>query len=277
MTSRTTYHVMEVSDESSAEFPDSYDWNSERSQSSFRSFVDENKSLPDYKPFLEQELYPDKEFRKRNDFISGPVDQYCVSQKTKNILEGFKLPKHKFFEVTIYRTFGLFGRTIFRTKLNSKYYAFFYDFIKLNDSIEWIDFAKTEIYARTGSDEKIRLSVKGADEFRKIPIKNKKISDRLKEITDYNDPNFKPLKGFETECSELKRSQVGHFESERIFFNSKFDHSIDVFEIPYFSWMTYISDRLVEKFKANNVTGLIISRPGERQYKVKRPNPELVW
>ncbi|MCZ8023556.1 MAG: hypothetical protein O9294_17465 [Cytophagales bacterium] len=268
---------MEVSDESSAEFPDNYDWDSERSKSSFRNFVDENKAFPDYEPFLEQELYPDKEFRKRNDFIFGPVDQYCVSQKAKDILESCNLPKHKFFDVTVYRTFGVFGRKIFRTKLNSKYYAFYYNFIKLNDSLDWIDFAKTEIFAKTGRDEKITLSIKSADEFRQIPIKNRQISDRLKEITDYNDLNFKPLKGFEEEYGELIKTQIGHFESQRIFFNDKFDHSIDVFEIPYFSWMTYISDRLVEKFKANNVTGLILSKPRERQYKVTRPNPELVW
>lgn len=41
--------------------------------------------------------------------------------------------------------------------------------------------------------------------------------------------------------------------------------------------MTYISDRLADKFKNSNISGLIISKPGERQYRVKRPNPELVW
>lgn len=164
-----------------------------------------------------------------------------------------------------------------RTKLNSKYYAFYYDYIKLNDSLDWIDFAKTEIFAQTGRDEKISLNVKSADELRQIVVKNRHLSNKLKEITDFSDPSFKPLKGFEEEYDELIRSQIGHFESQRIFFNDKFDHSIDIFEIPYFSWMTYISDRLLEKFKANNVTGLILSKPGERQYKAKRPNPELVW
>lgn len=110
MTTQTIYYVMEVSDESSAKFPDSYDWDNVRSQSSFRNFVDDNKVLPDYEPFFEQELYPDKEFKKCNDFIFSPIDQYCVSQKTKDILEKSNLPKHKFFNVIVYRTFGLFGK-----------------------------------------------------------------------------------------------------------------------------------------------------------------------
>lgn len=277
MTGATTYHVMEVSDESAAEFPEKYDWDNKRSKRNFRNYIDENKSFPDYLPLLEQELYPDKKFSKRNDFIFGPIEKYCVSEKTKILLEEFKLPRHRFFEVTVYRTFGLLGLKIFRTKLSRKYYAFFYDFISLDDSLDWIDFEKTEIYTKTEKGEKVRLKIGSADEFRQIPIRNRQISLRLTEITDFDDPNFKPLKGFESEYKELKKSQVSDFESEKIYFNKSFDHSIDIFEIPYFSWMTYISDRMVEKFRTNGITGLIISKPGERQYRVKRPNPELVW
>jgi hypothetical protein len=277
MTSKTTYHVMEVSDESASEFPENYNWDSERSQSAFRNYMGENKTFPEYEPFLEQELYPDREFNKRNDFIFGPIERYCVSEKTKNILEGFKLPNHKFFKVTVYRTFLLLGLLKLRTKLNKRYYAFFYDFIRLDDSLNWIDFDKTIIYAKTGRNEKIKLNIKNADEFRQIPIRNGQLSKRLTEITDFDDPNFKSLKGFESEYNDIRNAQLGHFESERIYFNKNFDHAIDLFEIPYFSWMTYISDRMADKFKTNNVSGLIISKPGERQYKVKRPNPELVW
>lgn len=277
MTIRNTYHVMEVSDESAAEFPQTYDWDSERSQSYFRKHIEENKSFPDNEPFLEQELSHNKEFNKRNDFVFGPIDKYCVSERTKQLLEEFNLPVHRFYNVTLYRTFGILWMKLFRIKSNKKYYAFSYDFITLNDSLDWIDFEKTEIYAKTGFDEKIKLNIRSAEEFKQILIKNRQISQRLTEITDYNDPNFKPIKGFESEYGELRKSQIGHFESEQIFFNDNFDHSLDVFEIPSLSWMTYVSDRLVEKFKANNITGLIISKPGERQYKVKRPNPKLSW
>lgn len=211
------YYVMEVSDESAAEFPEKYDWDNDRSVRNFRNYVEKYKSFPTYEPFLEQELYPGREFNKRNDFIFGPINQYCVSQKTKNLLEEFKLPKHRFFEVTVYRTFGLLWLKIFRTKLNKKYYAFFYDFIALDDSLNWIDFNKTEICAMTGHGEKIKLNISNADEFRQIPIRNRQISTRLTELTDYNDPNFKPLRGFEAEYHDLKNSQIAHFEPERIF------------------------------------------------------------
>lgn len=274
---KTTYHVMEVSDESAAEFPEKYDWDNERSKRNFRNYIDENKAFPDYEPLLEQELYPDKEFNKRNDFIFGPIEKFCVSERTKNLLAEFKLPKCRFFEVTVYRTFGPLGLKVLRTKLKQKYFAFFYDFIKLDDSLDWIDFDKTEIFTKSEKDERTRLNIGIADEFRLIPIRNRQISSRLQEITDFNDPNFKPLRGFESEYNELRKSQARNFEADRIYLNKSFDHSIDLFEIPYFSWMTYISDRMVDKLKSSNITGLIISKPGERQYRAKRPNPELVW
>src|SRR5690606_10580547 len=97
MKSRTTYHVIEVLDESASEFPESYDWDSAFSQRSHRDYVMSNRTFPSFEPNLEQEIYDDPEFNKVNDFIFGPTEKYCVSEKVKNILTEFKLPEHRFY------------------------------------------------------------------------------------------------------------------------------------------------------------------------------------
>ena len=64
---------------------------------------------------------------------------------------------------------------------------------------------------------------------------------------------------------------------DKIYFNRSFDFSMDLFQIPYFSWMIYISDKLKEELERNCITGITFSIPGNKQYLVHRPNPILEW
>ncbi|CAG2532815.1 hypothetical protein MAR621_03009 [Maribacter dokdonensis] len=74
----------------------------------------------------------------------------------------------------------------------------------------------------------------------------------------------------------VTKDDLGIDKSTKVFFNNNFDHSLDLFEIKL-SWMTYVSERLKDKFIEEKVSGIEFSEVNERQYVVERPNPKLVW
>jgi hypothetical protein len=275
MTSRTTYYVMEVLDESASEFPENYDWDSPFSQRSHRDYVIEHRTMPSFEPKLEQEISDDPQFNKVNDFIFGPTKRYCISERVKNILTDFRLPEHRFYSVTVYQKKRLLGLIKSKAKVDSKYFAFFYDNFFIDDKLDFIDFNKTRVRTEMLNKKRIlELEISTATELKDVYSRQAGISDRINELTD---SNGKSKSGFEVEYEELLNNCIYKFETDKIYFNNKFDHSVDLFEIPHFSWMTYISERLMNRLKEENVTGLIFSKPGERQYLAKRPNPELRW
>lgn len=275
MTSRTTYYVMEVLDESASEFPENYNWDSEYSQRSLKDYVMEYRTFPSYEPILEQEIYDDPEFNKVNDFIFGPTEKYCISEKAKNILTNFRLPEHRFYNVTVYQKKRLLGLIKSKVKVNTKYFAFYYNNFFIDDKLEFIDFKRTRVRTEMLREKRtLELEISTSAELKEVYRRQSENSDRINELTG---TNGKPKPGFEAEYEGLLNNSIYKFETDRIYFNSKFDHSQDLFEIPHFSWMTYVSERLMNTLKKENVTGLIFSKPGERQYLVKRPNPELVW
>jgi hypothetical protein len=278
MTNRTTYYVMEISDESAAEFPENYDWDNELSQRNHRNYVIENKRIPPFVPYLEQEIYDDPEFNKLNDFIFGPVEKYCISERVKEILKDYKLPDHRYYPVKVFKLKYLikilwFKLIKFRFKVNSNYFALYYDEFFTNDKLDCIDFNKTKIKVEMSRKRLLELNISTEKELRDIFENQIRISKRLNELTD---SSGKPKDGFEDEYKSILENKIYAYRTEKIIFNDKFDHSLDLFEIR-FSWMTYISERLKNRLEKEKVTGLIISKPGERQYKVKRPNPELEW
>ena len=279
MTERTTYYVMEISDESAAQFPENYDWDSELSQRNHRNYVTENKKIPPFQPYLEQEIYDDSEFNKINDFIYGPVERYCISEKVKTILGDFRLPDHRYYPVKVFKLKYLIKilwlRLIkLRFKVNSKYFALYYNESFISDKLGYIDFNRTRIAVEMSRKREQELGISTEFELREIFNEQTRISRRLNEPTDVNG---KSKIGFEDEYKSLLEDKIYKFETDRIYFTNKFDHSLDLFEIRQFSWMTYISERLKNRLEEEKITGLIISKPGERQYKVKRPNPELIW
>ncbi|MFN8312163.1 MAG: hypothetical protein U0289_05110 [Cyclobacteriaceae bacterium] len=279
MTKKTTYYVMEISDESAAEFPDKYDWDSELSQASHRAYVRKNKEFPPFQPYLEQEIYDDPECNKVNDFIFGPVERYCISERVKAILAEFRLPEHRYYPVTVFKTKYiikiLWLRLIkLRFKVKAKYFALYYNSTSISDKLVCIDFKKTRITVEMlKKNKEHELDISSESELRAIFKEQGEISDRINELTD---SNRNPKIGFEEEYKDLIDRSIYNYRTDKIYFNEKFDHSLDLFELR-FSWMTYVSERLKDKLEKEKVTGLIFSRPGERQYKVKRPNPELIW
>lgn len=275
MTNRTTYYVMEVLDESASEFPENYDWDSAFSQRSHRDYVMKNRKMPSFEPKLEQEIYDHPDFNKVNDFIFGPTEKYCISERVKNTLTDFRLPEHRFYSVTVYQRKRLLGLIKSKTKVDSKYFSFFYDSFFIDDKLDFIDFNRTRVRIEMLKKKRILdLQITTATELKLVYQRQAHISDRINELTDINGKS-KP--GFEVEYEDLLNNSIYKFETDKIYFNSQFDHSVDLFEVPHFSWMTYISERLMNRLKEEHITGLIFSKPGERQYLAKRPNPELIW
>ena len=93
---------------------------------------------------------------------------------------------------------------------------------------------------------------------------------KLSETAKLREKNQKQISALFEESWEFERV-------DKIYFNRSFDFSMDLFQIPYFSWMIYISDKLKEELERNCITGVIFSNPGDRQYLVHRPNPILEW
>lgn len=275
MTTRTEYYVMEVLDESSSEFPKQYDWDNKFSQSNFRKYYQTNRRFPDFEPILDQEIYNDPNYNKVNDFILSPIIKYCVSEKVKNILSKFNLPQHKYYKVNVYRYEHKMKFIKRRTKLDINYYALFYDQFYLEDNLDKIDLSKTKFIEIRDDKEQRSIEFYDSEQIRQIRKTNSEITQRLNQII--NPVSIKPYPGTESEYVHLKDKRIGEIKTDIIYLNDSFDFSVDLFEIPQFSWMTYISERLMNEFNDNKVTGLIFSKPGERQYKVTRPNPKLIW
>lgn len=212
------YFVMEVNDESAAEYPNNYNFEGSKSSSTLRNYIQTNKCFPEFNPQLSQEIYDDPEFNKINDFIFGSVEKFCVSKRVKEVLEKFNLPKHKFYPVDVYLPQRLFGIIKTRKKIEAEYFAFNFDFFYISNNEHWINYDKTEF------------------------------------TKDYLELN----------------------QTEHIFLNKNFDEDLDLFQLRY-SWMTYISEALMNKLIEIKATGLIFSEINERQYRVKRPNPQITW
>ena len=216
----TKYYIMEVDDESAAEYPDSYGDKTEHPAATVMQYIAKHKDFPTEFPPMEIEIYDDPRHNKLNDFIFSPVDQYCVSGRVKTVLQQFKLPTHRFYPITVFRPKKLFygSVTLYRRKLKDKYFAFHYDCANISDTKKFIDYEKTV----------------------------------------------------------MTKDNYGLNQTKEIILNKNFDHSLDLFELDM-SWMTYVSERLMNALKEINATGLIFSEINERQYIVPRPNPKLTW
>lgn len=212
------YYILEVNDESAAEYPDNYNWDSKHSSPALKNYIHENNDFPSFIPELSQSIYDDPQFNKLNDFIFGPIEKFCVSKKVKEVLEQFNLPKHRFYPVDVFMPSKLFGIIKTQKKINTQYFAFNFDFFYISNNEHWIDYEKTE----------------------------------------------------------FQQDNLGIKQTEHIFLNKNFDTSLDIFQLRY-SWMTYVSEELMNKLIDVGTTGLIFSEINERQYRVKRPNPKIIW
>ena len=257
------YYVLTVEDTSSAEYTKNY-WK-KSPEFSLLMYIRENGAYPEQIPDLNLEIriYDDVEFNRLNDFILSPIDKLCISEKVKNIIEHYCLPEHRFFNVDVYMPKK-------RNKVDANYYALHYDFTYIqNDILGMIDYEKSNIRIKTNAGE--YLLARDRKDVENLPIHNRTISEmisKLSQTAKLREKNQKQISALSEEYWEFERV-------DKIYFNRSFDFSMDLFQIPYFSWMIYISDKLKEELERNCITGITFSIPGNKQYLVHRPNPIL--
>lgn len=265
MKTQSKYYVLEISDSCAAEFPTNYKWNDEKSFSEFCNQVNQHKEIPNFSPNLQYKIYNDPNHNQMNDFIFGSIDEFCVSEKMKNIFQQFNLPIHQFYEVDVF-----YPRK--KDPLEEKYFAFYYNFYHLQNILTSIDFLKSDIFMET-NDKKQQQKINSLSAFEEIDVLNNENSNEIKKLSKTK----KSREQFSEKIKLLHEQLWNYTKPKTIYFSDQFDFSLDLFEIPQFSNMTYISERLKNAIEEENITGVIISEPGERQYKVHRPNPNLIW
>ncbi len=259
------YYVLEVEDTSSAEFTKNY-WK-KQPKFSLREYIKEYGAYPEQVPDLNLEIriYDDVEFNRLNDFIFSPIEHLCISEKAKNIIELCSLPEHRFFNVDVYMPKK-------RNKVDANYYALHYDFTYIqNDILGMIDYEKSNIRIKTKAGE--YHLVRDRKDVENLPIHNKTISEMISKLSETAKLREKNQK----QISTLSEEYWSFEQVDKIYFNRSFNFSMDLFQIPYFSWMIYISDKLKEELERNRITGITFSIPGNKQYLVHRPNPILEW
>jgi hypothetical protein len=134
-----------------------------------------------------------------------------------------------------------------------------------------IDYEKSNIRIKTNAGE--YLLVRDKKDVENLPIHNKTISEmisKLSETAKLKGKNQKQISALSEEYWDFERV-------DKIYFDHSFDFSMDLFQIPYFSQMIYISDKLKEELERNCITGITFSIPGNKQYTVHRSNPILEW
>ncbi|MBL7896336.1 MAG: hypothetical protein JNK50_13650 [Bacteroidia bacterium] len=264
----TNYYVLNVDDAFAGEAPKDYDWDSKLSSRSLREYIKNKREFPSFTPNLEIKIYRDREFSQVRDFLHCMLDGLCFSEKVKNIFSEFNLPKHKFYPIKVVLPKKRLKLLKSSPTDTLTYYNLWYSFYDLTNQYKLIDFSKTKIIAETPAMTREVVKVTSSEEWEQLPEKNKMLREELKKYTNEFDM---PLKDCFEKVDSLRRQIVGMTSTDEIVFSKDFDHSIDLFEIPAFSSRTYISDRLGERLKKENVTGIDIYRPQSIG------GPKLTW
>jgi hypothetical protein len=168
-------------------------------------------------PVLEFEMYDDPEFNQVNDILHAPED-FIINERTKNIFESFKLPDHKFGRAKVTRVDK--ALLFLKTRTTLHYNWLYFNTNYWDQLYTHIDFDQSEIEVY---EDKTLVNI---------------------QITSLDDIyNLRKSKRY------LK------LISKKIVLNN-FDSSIDIFKLPLFSWMTYVSHGLRDKLLEERITDI---------------------
>ncbi|QHL88451.1 hypothetical protein GU926_13815 [Nibribacter ruber] len=264
------YFALSVSDESAAEAPSNYDWYGRNGMSRYRDELRSTGKFPSFTPLLKQAIYDDEQFNKRNDFIHSIADGLIISEKTKEIFKTHNLPPHNFFDIKLYQQKKWLGFEL-NFPINKKYYNLFFDTEYANDYLDFIDYSKTKFWGITRSKQKVTFTLENANQLRQFFIYFKGEKQKVKFYSTENNE----------EMVSVVPEDVMNIETDKITFGNNFDFTLDLFRIPHLSWRTYISPKLLNQLKKENITGFDSSLPGEIKTSFKNlhyiKDPFLVW
>ena len=191
------------------------------------------------------EMYGGEEFDNLNDFLfSTHSDGFVINEQTLKILKQLKLPKFEVIDTIVKRKQKFLKLINYTKKYSYKFLK--YDKSNFEQFYNWIDFKESDI-----------IVTKGEEELKKLEFHN----ERLK---------FIELNG------KLDYSESYSFKTNRIVFNKSFDYSIDLFEVPFYSSGTYVSDRFKKIVTDNGLTDVMFSKTRKDINDIWKPNfPEI--
>lgn len=264
------YKVLIIKDESSSEFPTRFDYAAVKPEVKYRQFVETNGRLPDFKPRIIQHIYDDQEYNQIHDFILSPVDRMIVSDKVKNILQDYKLPTHDFIKIKVKSVVSKIHFIPIRRN-HDNYFKFFFDCHYIDKSIDFIDYEKTRIKIKDGNGLIIDKTITCSNEIYELIDSNKMTSNEINKL--YKDKNISS-KDRDKEVKELNKHSYD-WTTEEIFLKPEIEDKYDLFELPLFSSMTFVSENLVERFVKENITGIKITDTGIKSRLTGIKNPKL--
>ncbi len=154
---------------------------------------------------------------KVTDFISGaPSNSYFVSDKAKRIIEEYILPEHKFYKVT----FAKHDKKSKKTTLIEGYWWFYFKF---------------EIGENVNFEETI------------LNYQEHAYNARLNNTVD-------EIKSFESYRGAVLRTKKG-IRAKKLVMSKSFNTSFDIWATQYLIFDTFFSERIIERFKREKLTG----------------------
>lgn len=157
---------------------------------------------------------------KMTDFISGaPTNSYFVSDKAKRIIEEYILPEHKFYKVT----FAKYDKKNKTTSLVEGYWWFYFR-LEIGENVNFeetiLNYQEHAFYARLDS-----------------PI------DEVKSFEAYKAAVMKTKRGI---------------RAKKLVMSKSFDTNLDIWATQYLIFDTLFSERIIQRFKTENLTGFDI-------------------
>lgn len=187
-------------------------------------------------PILEFEMYDDPEFNKLNDILHAPTN-LIMNDRTKVIFESFKLPEHKYGKAKVSR---VDNRILFlKSKREYQYHWLYFNAKAIDQLYDYIDFDRSDIKVYEGKNA--------------VDIKIESFSHIGRLI-------------------ESKRNYT--WKANKIVLKN-FDSDIDIFTLPFFSWMTYVSDRLRVKLQDEEISDIKFVSTGAKSRLEAVRNPIL--
>jgi hypothetical protein len=225
---------------------------------------DSEESLIDGENTLICEIYDDVEFNKLNDILHS-LDDYIINEKALNIFKGCNIIPYKLRKVIVNRKENKFG--IFKTTK-----AYNYAQLKIEEPIDlqcynWINFEESDITVKKGEIETNKLQ--SHLKLLELVEENGRISSAINEIYKLNVSDSEKKK-------RTEHLKTYSWITKKIVFNNQFDFSIDLFKIPYYSWGTYVSERLKNKLSMNRITDIGFAETKEELGKVWKPHFPII-
>lgn len=167
-------------------------------------------------------MYDDSDYNSLNDILHS-VGEHILSPRTLKIFQKFNLKEYQWSPAKVVRKEKLFNFI----KINKSY-----DYYNLEDTstissecYDWIDFEKSEVYAIDNLNNQIKI----------------KSHNHTLDLINEN---------------KSQTSRIFDFKAEVIAFGNKFDSDVDMFNIPFYSWATYISQRMKNKLEESHITDI---------------------